>query len=349
MTEFDFNQEIKPVEWLVDGLIPLGQIVMCFARSGQGKSYFCENLAVKIICEQPFLGRKVLGGNVLLIDQDTPTPTIKMRLVNFGQGNVPKYKLWLKSQEYLSFSNRSIVKCIQSYPDTRLVVIDTYSSVLGEFDPNSTVDSNHIFNMLKSECSSSDKTIWINHHFTQKGELDINELMFGDIFGKAMGNSAIIQRPDAFFVICGNVISNELKDVCIRAWGKRAYIAQKPFMAAFENNEFTYIGDLMGDSDECANDLRVLFYENPSEGFKVSEIYERIGKKHGMNKIYKYLSTMEKDNEVRMERGKSNQFKYFYNLNDGNKPHVLVKKWAVKLPEKEGVNDNEKSPEKPIM
>ncbi len=326
---FDFNEEVKPTEWLVDGLVPLGQIVMCLARSGQGKSYFCENLAVKVVCEQPFLGRAVRGGDVLLIDQDTDEPTVRMRLIQFGKRNgEPKHKLWLKSQENFNFSSKSIIRCIQAYPDARLVIIDTYHSVLGELDPNSTADSNHIFNMLKTECLTESKTIWINHHLTEKNPLELEDLMFGDSLGKAMGNSAIIQRPDAFFILCGNMVGGELKEICVRVWGKRAHIEQRPFMASFENNEFSYTGNLLTDTDECLSDLRALFYEHPEEGFKIAQIHEQMGKKHGLTKIYKYLSAMEKNNEVKMERGKSNQFRYFCNVN-GNKPQIIVKTWTV--------------------
>lgn len=326
---FDFSKEIEPTEWLVSGLIPLGQLVVCLARSGHGKSYLCESLAVKVICGEQFLGRDVVGGDVLIIDQDTPTQSLESRLVKFGSVNCkPKHKLWVKSYEGLSFSGGTVVQCIESHPSAKLVILDTYHSMLGNFNPNSTSESNYALSTIKSRCVTKDRTVWVNHHLTEKNVLGMGDLMFEDIMGLAMGNSAIIQRADSVFVIYANIEGGELKEMCIRPWGKRAYIEQKPFVASFINFEFSYIGDILGDSDECVNDLRILFYERPNEGFKVEDIYKEVGKKHGINKIYKYLGILEKNNEVRMERGKSNQFKYFSNL-DGSKPFVIVKSWAA--------------------
>lgn len=329
-SQFDFSKEIEPTEWLVKDLIPLGQLIICLARSGHGKSYFSEDLAVKIVYEKQFLGKETMAGDVLIIDQDTPTQSIEKRLTTFGRrnGDKPLHNLFLRTHEGLSFSDGTVYNVINEYPDIKLAIIDTYHSVLGTFNPNTTVDANYALTQLKSRCVCKNKTVWVNHHLSEKEFVDYTDLMFGDTLGKAMGNSAIIQRADSVFVLCGVIEGNELKEMYIRPWGKRAFIPQKPFLASFDSNEFKYIGILQKSEDECIGDLRVMFAEHPEEGYTVQKAHDITGHKHGIRKIYNTLAAMERIGEARMERGKSNQFQYF-STKQGQQDNVMVKYWTV--------------------
>lgn len=329
-SSFNFEKEIEPTEWLVKDLIPLGQLIICLARSGHGKSYLAEDLAVKIVYGKQFLGKETMSGDVLIIDQDTPTQSVEKRLTTFGQcnGDKPLHNLFLRTHEGLSFSDGTIYKVINEYSDIKLAIIDTYHSVLGTFNPNTTVDANYALTQLKSKCVCKDKTVWVNHHLSEKEFVDYSDLMFGDTLGKAMGNSAIIQRADSVFVLCGVIEGNELKEMYIRPWGKRAFIPQKPFLASFDSHEFKYVGILQKEVDECIGFLRVLFSEHPEEGYTVQEAYDEMGHSHGIHKVYGTLAAMEHMGEVRMERGKSNQFKYF-STKVGNPTKVIVKYWTV--------------------
>lgn len=324
---FNFNRELKPTQWLVDHLIPLGHLIFCLARSSQGKSWFAEALAIKMIFGKDFLGRKVQPGDVLIIDQDTPKDTIQHRLIEFGKKyrSNPKHKLFLKSHEGLSISNKSLLKAIEEHPTAKLIILDSYHSIVGALDTNSTNDTNLACNQLKRHLTP-DRTIWVNHHISEKKLLSLQDLMFGDSIGNLfMGNSAMMQQADTVFIMNGMSNNGVLHEMYVRPHGKRAYISQTPFLATFDNYEFEHTGDLedMRNQDECVCDLRILLAATPEEGFTVKMAHEKMGHKHGWVKLREALAHMETVGEARMERGAANQFRY-YPTENTRKPRIIV-------------------------
>ena len=333
---FNFNTVVPPTKWLVEDIIPLGQLIFCLARAGQGKSYFIESLATNIIFATDFLGKATIPGDVLLIDQDTPQDTLKARLISFGQTNgmKPKFDLYLRSHEGLSMSNKSLLEVVKEYPTAILIIIDSYHSVAGSMDTSSTNDVNHACTQLK-RMLTPDRTIWVNHHISEKKLVSLQDMMFGSNIGDLfMGNSAVVQQLDSAFIVNGQSNNGLLQELYIRPWGKRTYIPQAPFLAKFIDNSFVYEGDLedASNQDECVCDLRILFTEYPFEGFTVKGAHEAMGQKHGWVRLRQALAHMEQTGESRMERGSCNQFRY-YPTDITKKPRVIVS--SLYLKEKE--------------
>lgn len=324
---FDFDKSLSSTKWLVDDIVPLGQLIFCLAHAGQGKSYFIESLATNMIFARDFLDKVTIPGDVLLIDQDTPQDILDERLISFGKAHEtkPKFELFLRSHEGLNISNKSLMETIKEYPTATLIVIDSWHSVIGSLNPNMTNDMNFACTSLK-KLLSPDRTIWVNHHISEKRLMTIQDMMFGEDLGNLfMGNSALVQQLDSAFMVSGASNNGLLQELYIRPWGKRSYISQAPFMARFVDSTFVYEGDLedMRSQDECVCDIRLLFAERPDCGFKIKEAYDEMGRKHGINKVYKALAHMETIGEARMERSATNQFKYFPTENT-RKPRVIL-------------------------
>ena len=349
---FDFDSPIEPTRWLVEDLLPLGQLIINFARSGHGKSFWVEEAATKIVHGQQFLQRPTLAGDVLIIDQDTPTNVIKSRLTHFRSnpiyvqnGATQPHHLYVLSHKGLSFSNSTLAKAIKSFPSVCLVIIDSLHSVSGGLNLNWTTDANHAFGTLRS-CVTPDRTVWINHHISEKKMITLDEMMFGEQLGDLfMGSSAIVQQVDTVHIMSGVNHENALREIYDRPWGKRAFISQKPFLASFDGVEFKYEGVLEDttDLDESVLDLRLLFSEHTERGFLVKEAYEEMGRKHGINKLYRSLATLEQSGEIRMQRGGSNQFRYFA-AESLAKPQVIIRHWPIKtriLVEQQAEEDDE--------
>lgn len=69
----DILNSPKPkTEWLVDGLIPAGYILMIFSPEGIGKSVLAYNLALSIATGTEFIGLKTQAGSVLYMDEENP-------------------------------------------------------------------------------------------------------------------------------------------------------------------------------------------------------------------------------------------------------------------------------------
>jgi hypothetical protein len=81
----DFTKEPPPVEWLVEGLFPMGEVTGLFAESGGGKSWFTMALALAVAGgDTHFLGRTVRPGRVLYVDEENPRDLVDQRLRALG-------------------------------------------------------------------------------------------------------------------------------------------------------------------------------------------------------------------------------------------------------------------------
>ena len=72
--------------WLIDDLLPQGDRVMDSGMEGCGKTTFGNYLSVCIASGNDVFGQKVQQGNVLIIDEETPFPTLEQKLDRFSQG-----------------------------------------------------------------------------------------------------------------------------------------------------------------------------------------------------------------------------------------------------------------------
>src|ERR1700684_4033998 len=69
---FDGNGKPQPIPFIVDGLLPNGSLSLLAAKPKQGKSNLSRHLAVCVSKGEPFLGRKVSKGEVLVVSLEDP-------------------------------------------------------------------------------------------------------------------------------------------------------------------------------------------------------------------------------------------------------------------------------------
>lgn len=80
----------KPVEWLWEGRIPLGEVTILEGDPGNNKSSLVYDLAARLTqgkempCVPPKRGRKRQGGALLLVGEDSPSKTVRRRLAAAG-------------------------------------------------------------------------------------------------------------------------------------------------------------------------------------------------------------------------------------------------------------------------
>ena len=314
MSEFTFD--IDPIEttWLVENLIPMGHLGVVLAQAGVGKSLLVESLAVHMAYGVPFCGFKTEAGDVLIIDQDTPDNVLSKRLLQFSQGlGERKHKLFLESMQGYSLDNGTLTTIINDYPTVNLVIIDSLHSVCGRLNPNYTSDMSRLA-QVKSKCLNGHKTILLNHHISQKATLTIDNLMLDMTGNLAMGNSAIIQQADTYYIVGATAEEGRTNRLYVRPVSKRVSIALKPLVlrvvntsAGGENIEYEgyYEPDLSG----VELDIITLFREQQLER-TAKEVFEGMGHKHGENIVRKALNTLEGKGLLFMSRHKANLFKY---------------------------------------
>lgn len=289
---FDFNVKIPKTRWLVYGLLALNDLIALLSQAGVGKSFLLEQLVLCIITETPFLGRAVRGGDVLLLDQDTPSTTLDRRLLMFHKGcggEPPKHKLFKLSMEGLSFSDGSLYKAIAEYPSAILVVIDSLHTMVGSLDMNSAKDMS-VLAVLKSQYLNENRTIVISHHISEKKEETIDDYMVGSTNALAMFSSTINQNLDTYFILAAKPNKGQkLEELFIRPVVKRTPLSASPMLLYLSEKDgslkFHYISDYNTDCDsECHRNIVRLFLEDPSDrGAK--QVYQGMNMKWGINTV----------------------------------------------------------------
>ena len=315
MAEFDFSKPPVETRWTVGKLIPANHLCIILAQAGVGKSIVVEELAIHIIFGVPFCDMDTIEGDVLLIDQDTPTDVLTRRLLNFGKGmpGVQKYKLFIESMKQYHLSNYSLMKVINNYPTARIVIVDCLHSVCGKLNPNYTSDMN-VLAKLKQECLTDGRTIIVNHHISEKTNYTIDELMSSNTHNLAMGNSAIIQQADTYYVV-GATAENGLTDkIFIRPVAKRVAVDSSPLVLRMtkpteDSERLVYFGLFEPEFSDTEQDVLALFRERPSDR-SVKEIYEELGHKASEPVTRRALASLEEKGLLVMNRKSHNLFKY---------------------------------------
>lgn len=316
--EFDCGAPIEPVRWTVKGLIPEGRLCILLAQSGVGKSFFLEAVAVSIAMEKSFCGFETVSGNVLIIDQDTPSDKLDIRikkLVN-GMGGKLKHKIIVSSYEGRYLSNNGLSELITDTPDLRFVVIDSFHSCCGYFNPNNTQDMT-AFARFKTKClpSGAKTTIAFTHHITEKLSLSIEQLMDKNTHLSGMGSSVIKQQADTEYVLASLLDGDRVDKVFIRPVPKRDTISTKPLIVKFiDPDEETLMLNFQGYFEPQMNEVEeniMLLMNTMLKELTVGEIRIEMGTKWGEKPIREALNSLEKKGRLIMSRHKSNLFKYY--------------------------------------
>lgn len=315
--EFDVQQKIEPVRWTVKGLIPEGRLCILLAQSGVGKSFFLEAVAVSIAMGKDFCGFDTVSGDVLIIDQDTPSDKLDLRLKKIanGLGGQPKHHIYISSYENRYLSNNGLLEAIQMYHDLRFVVIDSFHSCCGYLNPNSTHDM-AVFSRFKTKSlpEGSRMSIAFTHHITEKLNLSIEELMENNSHFSGMGSSVIKQQADTEYVLASLLDSDRVDKVFIRPVPKRDTISTKPLVIKFiDPDEETLMLNFQGYFEPKMSEVQeniMLLMELMQKEMTVKEIREEMGNKWGDKPIREALSQLENRGRLIMSRHRANLFKY---------------------------------------
>lgn len=231
----------KPTRWLVKGLFALGDQAVVAAQPAVGKSFFVEALATSVAYNKPFLGFEVTGGNVLIIDEDTPTATLVNRLSKFDKaydGQRP-HDIYLHSKEGYEMDNGSLVKLVNSYKDLRLVIVDCLVSISGKADLDRTIDLKCLTNFMQG-VSRDNMTVIINHHISTKKVITPEYAMScGNPQALLMNNTRIASASDALYILASPDNDGTLTTLLVRPVSRRITLTVKSFMAKFTETDTT--------------------------------------------------------------------------------------------------------------
>lgn len=135
------KMKLKPPSWIVDGILPEGTTLLV-AKPKIGKTMFAQNIAVALaLGTQAFNTIPVSRGRVLFLALEGSKAGIQKRLNLMLNGRpAPEELVIVREFPHLSPDGESVLRdYIASYPDTKLIVVDTLARVRTPGNPRRSV------------------------------------------------------------------------------------------------------------------------------------------------------------------------------------------------------------------
>jgi hypothetical protein len=166
-----------PREWLLEGLLGAGDLVLLVGAPGIGKTYWCMDLGVCVAHGVPFLDLATTGSPVLLVDEESGNRRLLERLeqVMRGRGLPPGSDIPLS---YITMAGFSFLQdptwfvelelAIQA-TGARLVLMDALPDLMLGGDENLVRDTQPVCRGLKGVCEVTGATVVVIHHTNKAG------------------------------------------------------------------------------------------------------------------------------------------------------------------------------------
>lgn len=128
-----FYMDVKPVEFVIEGLIPVGMVILA-SPPKYGKSYMCLDMALSVSMGRDFLGFHTNQYRVLYLSLEDRKDRLKQRIgqVLAGEAFPELLRMEIESATLDSGFIEQLGDFLQEYPDTKLVIIDTFIKIRGE-------------------------------------------------------------------------------------------------------------------------------------------------------------------------------------------------------------------------
>lgn len=130
------DKTLPPMKWLIDDLLPVGGVVMLYAKPKMGKSFLAIQLALTVASGGEFLGFQAQKHEVLYIDLETSQRSMKNR-ISMMTADAPKGLYLMTPQEVFEFGNigngfeSQVDYFLESHKGVKLVIVDTYGLIQG--------------------------------------------------------------------------------------------------------------------------------------------------------------------------------------------------------------------------
>lgn len=179
--------QLRPPEWLIEGVLESGCLIGLVGSSGTGKSFLALDMGCSIASGSSFHGRPVKSGKVLYVAGEGQRGITARIQAWCGANGLEKsdLEIHISRRAILMHDDtevRAVVSEANHLKDVRLIVIDTLARSFSGYNENSTQDMNHFIancDLLKSQ----ERSVMIIHHTGHSGD-------------RARGNSAFYAALD---------------------------------------------------------------------------------------------------------------------------------------------------------
>lgn len=182
MSWHDLDQPGQEMEYLVHGMLTVGDRSMLAGPSGSGKTFLATHLAMCIARGQDFLGRPVTQGGVIYQAGEGARglkKRIKAYRTHFAVGDAEDVPFVLLPSRIDLFSKdgdtQKLIDEINAWrpvlnPPLKMVVVDTFSKATAGADENSGKDVSIVMENVDRIATECDVHVMVVHHMNADGK-----------------------------------------------------------------------------------------------------------------------------------------------------------------------------------
>jgi len=285
------RQDFPPQKFLVDGLIPAGQLVMLGGRGKAGKSWLVLQLIAAVDRGMPFLGKTTSRGKVLYLALEDGRRRLNQRPKILKWQPSPDVDIAFKVDKF-DAGGQGLAHIRQAIADKGydLVVVDTLVKTLsGSADENNNTYMAAICNDLADMAHDSGAAILIVHHTSKQ--------LVENPFDALRGASAIRDAYDAGMML---VRKHGEKEATLHAEARDFDMQDVTIKQVDGGAGWEYVGDAATGVAIRAGRVGVADLKTAGDGSTVADIAAATGKTESATRSG--LKTAEKNGHVTCKR-----------------------------------------------
>lgn len=259
------DEDVAPPTWIVDKMLPTGLALLC-APSKLGKSWMMLQLCIAVADGKEFLGFDTRKCECLYYALEDSKARLKDRMQKMLKGKrAPGGVHFALDADPIDHGfMEKVVEEIKTYPNIKLVIIDTLQKVRGKPSSKESMYSIDYREMgeLKRFADKNRIAMLFVHHLRKMADES-------DVYNMISGSTALMGAADTVFVISKKKRTDD--DATMSMTGRD--IEQSSIVVQF--NKYDYLWEVRGTAEEVEAKKERQEYENSPIVITIKELVKR--------------------------------------------------------------------------
>jgi hypothetical protein len=190
-------EDIPPLTWIVDGMIPAGGLGLLLAAEKTGKSLLALDCGQAVATGNPFLARATIATNVLIVEQEGARAALQGRIKRMMADASPD-NLYIRHREPADLTDPDYLASLQAFivaHDIGLAFIGPLAQTGNIEDENSAVAFTEIVKSMLDLITATGASVVLIHHRKKPREGD-SYASVSSFFNTSRGSTALMAAVD---------------------------------------------------------------------------------------------------------------------------------------------------------